>query len=793
LPDRSTPSSVAVFGLKNGHLTPANTVNNLASSAPQTPLIDPESSNFLDRWAVVILAILGLLLPLMVYGAVNALKVQSSDLRQWLPQGYEESKIYDQFKARFGEDEMIVASWEDCKIDNPAVLDLQEKLSAISDDEGPVFNRVTSGAVIRSQIMASGASREVATRRLSGLMVGADGETTCLIAFPKVRIADKRRWLVDRFYEVAQEELGLDAKQLHLGGPTVDGAAIDTESQKALRNYLWLCLVTVSGLAWYRLRDIPLTALVLIFSGICVGASLTTLYFTGGKMNLTMVMLPAIVFVLGVSGSIHMVNYYRKASAKGAKRHSALVAIRDACFPVLLSSFTTAIGLASLASSQIKPIQHFGIYSALGVLISVPIVLLALPATLHLFKGRISRRFSTAGDLEKRERVTGVSRSMSILINYVCRYNQLIVVPSLIALTLLGTGILNLSASVKLQNRFSSKAKIIQDYQWLESHLGPLVPMEIMLYFSPESDLTHWQEMQMVQSIERAVKQTTAVNATWSAATFEPPTPRGRRLPDVIARKATIDYWQRELPQLEKAKLLKRVGDATFWRISLRVAALNDIDYGSFLKTVEQNVENQLSFMDQHGVSAQITGGIPLIYKAQRQILSDLMVSFVTAFVLITFVLIFVLRSIRAGLIAMVPNIFPPVVVFGTMGWLGYSIEIGSVMTASVALGVAVDDTIHFLTWFRRGTKNGLSRYASIRFAFQHCAKAMIDTSLICGLGVCPFLFSIFMPTAKFALMMGILLLTALVGDLFLLPAILAGSAGKLFAKKNFPKRLLKK
>ena len=765
----------------------------MASPPPQTPIIDPDTSNFLDRWAAIILIVLGLLLPVLLYGTINALKVQSSDLRQWLPQGYEESKIYDQFKDRFGEDEMIVASWEDCKIDNPAVLELQEALSEISDDEGPVFNRVTSGAVIRSQIMASGASRAAATNRLAGLMVGADGETTCIIAFPNVRIADKRRWLVERFYEVAQEKLGLKGSQLHLGGPTVDGAAIDTESQKALRTYLWLCLVTVSTLAWYRLRDVPLTALVLIFSGISVAASLTTLYFTGGKMNLTMVMLPAIIFVLGVSGSIHMVNYYRKASAKGAKRHSALVAIRDGIFPVLLSSITTAIGLMSLATSQIKPIQDFGIYSAVGVLISLPIVLLALPATLHLFKGRISRRFSTEGDLEKRERVTGVSRSMSIVINYVCRYNQLIVVPSLIALTLLGTGILNLRASVKLQNRFASKAKIIQDYQWLEANLGPLVPMEVMLYFSPESDLTEWQEMQMVQSIERAVKQTTAVNATWSAATFEPPTPRGRRLPDMIQRKATIDYWQRELPQLEKAKLLNRVGDSNYWRISLRVAALNDIDYGSFLKTVEQNVGNQLAFMDQHGVSAQITGGIPLIYKAQRQILSDLMVSFVTAFVLITFVLMFVLKSIRAGLIAMVPNIFPPVVVFGTMGWLGYSIEIGSVMTASVALGVAVDDTIHFLTWFRRGTKNGLSRYASIRFAFQHCAKAMIDTSLICGLGVFPFLFSIFMPTAKFALMMGVLLLTALVGDLFLLPAILAGSAGKLFAKKNFPKSMLKK
>jgi predicted RND superfamily exporter protein len=759
----------------------------LASNSNLSPIVEPEAPNFLDRWAIVILIVLGLLIPVLIYGTVNALKVKSSDLRQWLPQNYEESKIYDQFKSRFGEDEMIVASWDQCKIDNPAVLELQDALLQVEDGQGPVFNRVTSGAVVRSQIMNSGVSRTQAKNRLKGLMVGIDGETTCIIAFPNLRTADKRRWLVDQFYRVAEETLSLSPEQLHLGGPTVDGAAIDTESQNALQTYLWMSLVTVAGLAWFRLRDVPLTVLVLVFSGFCVAASLCVLYFTGGQMNLTMVMLPALVFVLGVSGSIHMVNYYRKASSKGAGRHSALVAIGDAYFPVLLSSFTTAIGLMSLATSQIKPIQYFGIYSASGVLVSLPIVLLALPSTLHLFKGRISRRFSAAGDLEKRERETGVSRSMSILINLVCRYNRMIVIPTLIALTLLGTGILSLRASVKLQNRFSSRAKIIQDYHWLESNLGPLVPMEIMLYFSPESDLTAWQQMQMMQSIERAVKQTTAVNATLSAATFEPPVPRGNRVPELLQRKARIDLWERELPKLEDAKLLRREGDANFWRISLRVAALNDIDYGTFLNTVERNVQNQLKFLNQHGVSAEITGGIPLIYKAQRQILSDLMVSFVTAFLLITVVLMFVLRSFRAGLVAMVPNIFPPVVVFGSMGWLGYSIEIGSVMTASVALGVAVDDTIHFLTWFRRGTKNGLSRYSSIRFAFQHCAKAMIDTSLICGLGVCPFLFSIFMPTAKFSLMMGILLLTALVGDLFLLPAILAGAAGKLFAKKRIP------
>ena len=176
-----------------------------------------------------------------------------------------------------------------------------------------------------------------------------------------------------------------------------------------------------------------------------------------------------------------------------------------------------------------------------------------------------------------------------------------------------------------------------------------------------------------------------------------------------------------------------------------------------------------------------------MVYKAQHQILRDLSISFVTAFIFISIILMVVLGSVRTGLIAMIPNVFPPLVVFGTMGWLGRSIEIGSVMTASVALGIAVDDTIHFLTWYRRGTLEGLSRYASIRYAFEHCAKAMIDTSLICGLGVAPFLFGVFMPTVNFALLLCVMLFTALVGDLILLPAILAGPAGMLFRLRKRP------
>jgi len=291
--------------------------------------------------------------------------------------------------------------------------------------------------------------------------------------------------------------------------------------------------------------------------------------------------------------------------------------------------------------------------------------------------------------------------------------------------------------------------------------------------------------MELVESIESAIMQTTAVNATYSAATFRPPVSRGIGLRGQMQKKIVIGKWEKQLDQLEEANLLKRLPEENLWRISLRVAALNEIDYGGFLEAVNKNVQNQLFHIAQPDTSAVLTGGIPLVYKAQHQILFDLARSFCTAFIIITFILILILGNIRAGLIAMIPNVFPPLIVFGAMGWLGVAIEIGSVMTASVALGIAVDDTVHFLTWYRRGTEQGKSRYKAIQYAFDHCAKAMIDTTLICGLGVAPFLFSVFMPTVRFSRLLVILLTTALLGDLILLPAILAGPAGLLFRLKS--------
>ncbi|NOZ39575.1 MAG: MMPL family transporter [Planctomycetes bacterium] len=180
-------------------------------------------------------------------------------------------------------------------------------------------------------------------------------------------------------------------------------------------------------------------------------------------------------------------------------------------------------------------------------------------------------------------------------------------------------------------------------------------------------------------------------------------------------------------------------------------------------------------------IRAVYTGMIPLVYKTQRQLLVSLRESILWATVLIAVVMMFVLRSPIAGLISMIPNVFPIVIIFGLLGWVGIKVDIGIMMTASVALGVAVDDTVHFLTWFRRGVKQGLNRVQAVMLAYDRCATAMLQTTVIGGLGLAVFATSTFTPTQQFGYLMISMLGAALVGDLLLLPAILVGPLGKFF------------
>ena len=183
-------------------------------------------------------------------------------------------------------------------------------------------------------------------------------------------------------------------------------------------------------------------------------------------------------------------------------------------------------------------------------------------------------------------------------------------------------------------------------------------------------------------------------------------------------------------------------------------------------------------------VSAVYTGVVPIVYKAQRALLDNLMQSTFWSFITITPLLMLVSRSIAGGAVAMLPNVLPVLVIFGGMGWLGINIDIGSMMSASIALGVAVDDTIHFLTWYRGDLNILRDRRAAIRKAYRHCALPTLQAALISGLSLSVFVLSTFTPTQRLGWLMMSILIAGVISELVMLPAILAGPLGRAFPIK---------
>ncbi|MGH7193750.1 MAG: hypothetical protein ACREJM_09485, partial [Candidatus Saccharimonadales bacterium] len=217
-----------------------------------------------------------------------------------------------------------------------------------------------------------------------------------------------------------------------------------------------------------------------------------------------------------------------------------------------------------------------------------------------------------------------------------------------------------------------------------------------------------------------------------------------------------------------------------------RVGALKDVDYGDVLKDIPRHVTpvlNEEARKGVEGIQPIYTGLVPLVYKAQRSLLQGLIWGFVSDFVLITLVMMLAVRDWSAGLILALPSIFPALMVFGLMGWLGVVVDIGSVMAPSVALGVTVDDVVHFMIMYRGGLKAGLSRPAAVMLAYKGCARAMYQSWGVIGLGLSVFALSPFTPTQRFGYMMVTLLTSALIGNLLLLPALLAGPLGSLFGR----------
>jgi predicted RND superfamily exporter protein len=777
------------------------------------------SGSFISRHANKILLIAALLSPLVLVGARRALLNPNNNIKDWLPDAFQETTDLNWFQDHFPGEEFILVSWEGCTLDDPRLGQLVDSLvgpDAETNDGEPWFSNCMTGASVMEQLTSSpiNLSEAEALERLHGSLIGPDGQQTCAVLTLSEAGQEDLHGSVERVLFVAQQECGIAESDLHMGGPPVDNYHIDAQGEQMLIKLGFLASIVGLALAWGSLRSLKLTIMVFTVALYGGAMSLALVYYAGGSVNAVVLTMPALIYVLGISGAIHVANYYRDALQHCSVETAPAKAIQLGWVPCTLAATSTAIGLGSLAISDLNPIRTFGIYSAWGILASLALVLVLLPAMLQ--KWPLTEKPATSANGAQEN---SLPRWCQWLFARIIRHHTAVTVVSLAGLAIMGYGVTRVTTSVQLMKLFSPSARIIHDYTWLEEHLGELVPMEIVIHVSKDDcELNFLERMDLVREVQKEVESIPAIGSSLATTTFSPQPaeehaaqdqPAARRGSSVsrlggafgrllgARNKEALErnVWNKRLvgnrDEFLAGDYLSEEGDVELWRVSARVAALKDIDYGEFVATLKAKVDPVLVSRTDRGIKGldvTYTGLVPLVYKSQRTLMDNLGESFGTAFGLIAVMMFLLLRSPSAGLLSMLPNLFPALVVFGAMGWLGVQIDIGAMMCASVALGVGVDDTVHFLTWFRRGTQQGLDRRKAVQLAYHRCAKAMFQTTLIGGLGLAVFGLSAFTPTQRFGIFMVTLLGTALIGDLVMLPAILVGPLGRVFVARSLRK-----
>eukprot|EP00913_Durusdinium_trenchii_P028355 g26583.t1 len=605
----------------------------------------------------------------------------------------------------------------------------------------------------------------------------------------------------------AAESVGIPEEELHLGGRSVASSELNGQVKRAAwnrdyplvqlhrRSPILLSFMVSTILAFVMLRSFRLATLVIIVANFTTFITVALVPVTNGSMNMVLVVMPTLLVVLTMSAAIHVANYWKHAAERNL-RTAVVDAARMARKPCILASLTTAVGLASLMTSPLRPVRDFGLYSAIGCVISLAVVLIGLPSLLMFWPA------------SKPNQVEVERTFWKSFAGVLTRFSTPVALTSIVAFAVCGYGLRWFRTETKVIRYFPDDARVVQDYEFLEEQLAGIVPVDVVVRFDKSAmddpKETFLKRMEIVRAIESEIRAHPEISGTISLADFQPVhTPATEndqmsgferiqaRARDRAKNSRTEEEAKREgsaaksllavsnsettleSPNGRKIEISK--GDE-LWRITAQVAILSDLDYADLTDDLNNIVKSKLKY--HAGADHVVTGMVPVFLRTQQAVLDSLITSFALAFVVIAIVMMFVLKHPISGLITMLPNLLPIGIVFGLISWARMPVDIGTMITASVALGIAVDGTLHLLTWFRNGIADGLSRKDAIAMALSHCGPAMWQTSAAVGIGLMMLYPAELLLIHRFGWLMAALIGAALVADVVFLPALLAGPLG---------------
>lgn len=523
-------------------------------------------------------------------------------------------------------------------------------------------------------------------------------------------------------------------------------------------------IILVLLVMFRSIKGLILPLLVLILTLVWIMGFMA---WTGKPIDVMVIMIPAILLIVALSDVIHFIHKYDSLKSIHTSVESALSqTIMTTGKATFLTSATTAIGFLGLLFLPIEPIRLFGLYTAIGVLFAFIITFFTLPSLLYFFPKQVEKPTRFRFKWED---------SLSSIYDSILLHRKVILFLILSTTLLIALGITRLELSTSLIVGLQKNEPELQKVAYFDEAFDGYRPLELGIELNAKTELISANILGKIAKIEAFIEK------NYGGRHLQSPLNIVREINAGIYGGSRKHY---ELPEEDDLKKIERIYNSPRLKTQRSqvqsengkliriIGRTKDLGSGKYHELNDSLTSFLNSDINDNSFKAKITGASYLIDRTDQYVVSSLIKGLGFALAAVSIFIFLSFRSWRLAFITLIPNILPIVIMFGLMGLLGIKLNISTAIIFTVALGIAIDDSIHFIARYKLENElhdNGIA----IKNAFTGTGKSIIVTSLVIILGFAVFLISGFSAVYYLGFFIVAAALVALLLDLTLLPLFL--------------------
>lgn len=615
---------------------------------------------------------------------------------------------------------------------------------------------------------ANDSARISQDERIHGKLISTDGSTVIVLLKTNDTLdQNDAKPLINGIRETVQ---GAGIADYHLLGKAYFETELVRIQQKEFLLYAFLSVVLVIVVTFLMFRKVW----VVVLSALTVALSLVLftgiMGLLGIEQNVMSTLYPIVIIIIGISDAVHFIGKYLIELRKNSNRKIALFrTLADIGFATGLTAVTSAIGFLSMLTSNVPPIRNFGLYSALGVLVVYVVVICIISPMLTLFRqdqldAHLDGESSAWTRFLNRLYTTGKTRVRPVLL------------VTIFVISVSFYGISTISTNIHIGQGLPKDEPVTEDFYFFENHFNGFRPFEIAAQAQGNHHIDEPEILREIEKVENKAKTYPIVNGLQSITMVYKSMHRaynGDRIEAYALPESdsTLLVYQKELNRYAKREMHALISDD---RMAGRMSGfVSDVGTDS-IRAMQEDLNQFIKTETNSELVTFTTTGTGVIFDKNTLYLRKNIISGVLlAFLCIGIVMGYLFRDWRMVLISIIPNVIPLLVCAGIMGILGIELDAPTSIIFGISYGIAVDDTIHFLSKFNIERRKGYSVELALQNTFTETGRAIFTMSLILFFGFMILMLSPTAATFNIGLLTGVTLFTAVWPDVFLLPLLI--------------------